>query len=159
MNNKRTYDLDELRDAWQAFGARLDKACDELPPPQLHFVDTASLRRQTASAVALAVACILALVWLLCLPARYVADTLDLLPHIAVGLLLLYAIAASLLAAFRGFRFVPATLRAPGLMAAIAVAAIVLIAATPVYQGRALSAGGDRVAAVQATFNILNNVA
>ena len=159
MNDKRTYDLDELRDAWQAFSAKLDKACEGLPPVELHFVDTSAMRRQTATAVAVAALCLLALVWLLCLPADYVADRLDLVPHAVAGLMLLYAFAYSLLTALHAVKPSASRQLAARFVAAIAVAAIVIITLTPAYNGRTLSAGADRMAALQTTYSILANVA
>ena len=144
----------------------LDSLLAEHPvePGQLHFrVSRPSLsRRLTSEAAVRGVICLAAFVWLLCLPDRYIVDTLDLIPHIATGMLLIYLAVDSLLTVLQGVGGRPAIAgrqpepRLSRAVAMVAVAAIVTIAAVPPYEGRALSAGGDHIAAVTTTRQIYN---
>lgn len=161
MNNEHNRDLDELFAAWQRYGERLDSAIAEKPIElaQIHFNNRRrSLKRRLAtSAVAVIVACVAAFVWLLSLSDRYVADTFDLIPMLVAGALLLYAIAGSLSASTRADN-ASATVHAntAQVMTIIAIVAIAITTATPAYQGRSMSSGGDRTAAITTTRNIID---
>ncbi len=161
MNNEHNRDLDELFSAWQRYGERLDSAIAEKPiePAQIHFNNRRrSLKRRLAtSAVAVIVACVAAFVWLLSLSDRYVADTFDLIPMLVAGALLLYAIAGSLSAFIHADNSAAASYAtAARVMTLVAVVTIAITTATPAYQGRSMSSGSDRTAAITTTRNIID---
>ena len=160
-NNEHNRDLDELFAAWQRYGERLDStlATKPIEPAQIHFGNSrrSLKRRLTVSAVAVITTCIAAFVWMLSLSDRYVADTFDLIPMLVAGALLLYAVATSLSASTRADN-ASATVHAntAQVMTIIAIVAIAITTATPAYEGRSLSAGGDRTAAITTTRAILD---
>ncbi len=158
MEDKRTYDLDVLRDAWQDYCTRMDQRLADLPPLEINFDvrRTVQRRRRVAAALAVAVACLAALVWLLCVPAAQAVDAYD-TASIAVGAVVLLGTLASCIALLR--RTTASHLRNVRIFAVIAAAALVLVAATPAYPGRATTAHSmaGRTAAITATHQILSN--
>ena len=170
MNNNETNTIDDLFDAWRRQGSRVDKVAREHPVTRRMVGRGARRlsrhRRLLLLSLLRAALCLAALVWLAWLFDRRVADTLDLVPHLFAAALLLYNVAGSLrtalmlgrhpvaatppaamlrlvarvIPASRGADFPPRGLQFSRTAAAAAVIAVVLIAATPVYDGRSMSA-------------------
>ena len=150
MNSRKTLTLDEMCDAWQRESVRIDNVLADHPLEhgEIHYGAGHTFRPSRLMAAATAAVCLAALAWLAALAPRAVGDIIDLVPHVAVALLLLCTLADSLHAAFgdthlgpvlTGWRSVP---RLQQFAAVVAVTAILIIAATPSYEGRAATAYG-----------------
>lgn len=182
MNNKNDYTIDDLFDAWRRQSDRIDKLVEEHPVTEVKLPPRGRRlschRRMLVSSLSLAVLCMVALVWLVCTFDHYVVDTLDLVPHLLVGSLLLYGVVSHLRTAIllrrydiystppsvmnrfvdrnlagRGRDGVPASFfnaRRSRSTTLVAMVALLVIAVTPVYDGRTMSTAGlhDRIGTV-----------
>ncbi|MBR1765469.1 MAG: hypothetical protein IJ745_00340 [Bacteroidales bacterium] len=197
MDNKDNYSLDDLFDAWQLQSDRIDHLVKENPVTvdmiNRHSWRLSSHRRMLLTSATRLVVCIASLVWLICLFNRYVVDTLDLIPYIIIGCILIYDVVSSLRMVVLLLRHSVATTppsemlrmakREIGLAmptrpslpkvqfsifnvqysrvaTLAAIVAILLVAATPAYDGRSMSVRGmdDRAKLLASSNHIIENI-
>lgn len=132
--------LDDLLEAWQMETERVGSVATEFPVADtaLHAAHghRSTYRRAVASSAIGTAVCTAALVWLACSAGRYAYDAYDLVPHLLVGCGLAYGAVTNLRTAIA---FSTAGTGVHRIMATAALAATLLIAATPAYNGRSMS--------------------
>jgi hypothetical protein len=132
--------LDDLLGAWQMETERLGRVSTDFPArgTAVHAVrgHRSTYRSTVASSAIGAAVCMAALVWLACSFRHYAVDAYDLVPHLLVGCGLAYGAVTNLRTAIA---FSTAGTGVHRIMATAALAATLLIAATPAYNGRSMS--------------------
>ena len=135
--------LDDLLGAWQMETERVGSVATEFPVADtaLHAAHghRSTYRGTVTSSVIGTAVCMAALVWLAVLAGRYVEDVYDLVPHLMAGCGLAYGAVTNLRTAIA---FSTAGTGVHRIMATAALAATLLIAATPAYNGRSMSPSG-----------------
>lgn len=100
MENNEEYTLDDLFDAWQRQSDRVNQVAGEHPVSEAVWNPHSRYcpqERRLLILVTLRFAVSLgALVWLVFFSRHYVNDMMDLVPHLLIGLILLYVIISSL---------------------------------------------------------------
>ena len=173
MNSERKYNIDDLIGAWRQQCDRIDRIVEDHPATEAklsyNVSHISSYRRLLLTAVLRAMACLVALVCMALIFDSYVVDTLDLISHLLVCGILLYAFVGSLRTALLLLRrrmgttpplemlnFVERelptaaerqTTSAPRFFdiqtsrvaTIVAIIAIVIVVATPAYDGRSMS--------------------
>lgn len=132
--------LDDLLEAWQMETERVGSVATEFPVADtaLHAAHghRSTYRGMVTSSLLAAAGCMAALVWLACSFRHYAVDAYDLVPHLLVGCGLAYGAVTNLHTAIA---FSTAGTGVHRIMATAALAATLLIAATPAYNGRTMS--------------------
>lgn len=157
MNPNEKNSFDDLFDAWQRESRRVDSLAAEHPvaaPPVGPRVRRHPRWWTMAGGWLRIAVCLLALVWLVAAAHRYVVDTLDLVAHLIVAFLLLYALVSILHSSLLMLRhrLAVATLPLHHFALTLAIAATFIVVATPAYAGRAMALpqGASRTATLDA---------
>lgn len=132
--------FDDLLEAWQMETERVGSVATEFPVADttLHAAHghRSTYRGMVTSSLLAAAGCMAALVWLAVLAGRYVYDAYDLVPHLLVGCGLAYGAVTNLRTAIA---FSTAGTGTSRIIVTATLAATILIASTPAYDGRSMS--------------------
>lgn len=132
--------LDDLLEAWQMETERVGSVATEFPVADtaLHAAHghRSTYRSTVASSAIGAAVCMAALVWLACSFRHYAVDAYDLVPHLLVGCGLAYGAIVNLRTAIA---FSTAGTGTSRIIVTATLAATILIASTPAYDGRSMS--------------------